>query len=91
MIGVVRRPHPIDSKLLKKIGNLLPGVMHSRFDGALRTADDLCDLADRLFVIVDEINDFSVGWRQLGQAVSEDGILLPFVGSRLPAVIQFRR
>jgi hypothetical protein len=52
----------------------LAGIEHAGFHRILRRADDLGDFGDRLFVIVDEVDDLAVRGRQLRQALPQDGI-----------------
>src|SRR3954470_5140975 len=55
------------------------------FTGVLGDADDLCDLEDRFLLIVDEIDDIPMFWRQFRPAPAEDftALLLPHCNFRV--------
>jgi hypothetical protein len=50
---------------------VLASVKHPRLHGVLRKAKNLGDLFDRLLVVVNEVNDFAVIRRHLGNTASE--------------------
>src|SRR5262249_33368204 len=58
---------------------------HASLDRILRRADDLSHLGDRLFMIVDEIDDLALRRRELGQAPPQNGALVLLVNDRLGA------
>src|SRR5262245_40230440 len=64
-------PASFDSCRLEQLCQSLARIKHARLYGVLRNPDDLCDLFDRLFVIVDEIDDFPVFHRKSPQALPD--------------------
>jgi hypothetical protein len=55
-----------DAGIREKIDKLFAGIEHPGLHRALRDPDHLCDLFDRLFVIVEEVDDFTMDRRELG-------------------------
>src|SRR3954454_6312023 len=51
----------VDPRTPEELAELLAGVEHACFHRALRNADDLPDLLDRLLMVVDEIDNFAMG------------------------------
>ena len=64
----------------------LAGIEHAGFHRILRRADDLGDFGDRLFVIVDEVDDLAVRRRQLRQALPQDGDVVLLLQDHLGTV-----
>src|SRR5712672_538814 len=59
-----------------QLANPLAGVEHTGLYRIDRHPDDLNDLIDRLAMIIDEVDDFAMGWRQLGEALLQQRSLL---------------
>src|SRR5262245_25056004 len=59
---------PLDPALLEPFCNFVARIEHTGFHSARWNSNDLGSLGDGLVVVVDEINDFAMGWRQLADA-----------------------
>src|SRR6267142_15533 len=68
---------PIESLGTHQFANPLAGIEHAGLYRIDRYPDDLHDLLDRLAMIIDEVDDFAMGRRQLGEALLQQrGLLL---------------
>src|SRR5439155_6024058 len=71
-----------------QLSDPLARVKHTRLYGVLWDPDDLGDLIDRLLVVVDKVNDLTMGGRQLCQTVEQDLGLLPILQRYLGVVLR---
>src|SRR5262245_22677823 len=56
----------------KQFAQPLASVEHSCFSGTLPDSNNLGGIIDRSSVVIDQIDDFAMRWRQLRQTISQD-------------------
>src|SRR5213080_99564 len=78
----------VDSLNDHQLSDPLARVKHTRLHGVLWDPDDLGDLIDRLLVVVDKVNDLTMGGRQLCRTVEQDLGLLPILQRYLGVVLR---
>src|SRR5690242_16039346 len=61
----------------------LARIEHARLHRVLRDAENLADLADRLLLIVDQVDDLRVLARQRGECTTDQGARIPVTELRL--------
>ena len=65
-----------DAGIHEKIDKLFAGIENSGLHRALRDPDHLSDLFNRLLVVVEEVDDFAMDRRELGNAIAQDDVSL---------------